>query len=251
MMSPLTTTTTTLTTSTPLDLELDLDVNNEQDADWLETYKAELANADNFYIEDVASIELHYIFIDLNNEVTQLKSTKQELTNNALPGHELLNAIKAVLKETNTTTAKSETQIKYKVAALLRYNIDLVPDEIMDFVTVVEEEEEEDDDGGNDDGDDDIFLEENFLKKNKEDDNNELVNVDYNARFLKVEKQVTDIKFDKTINIFQDLNALFIVLKAQLVDQSNAATTTKKPFTKKIKLRVPHVTHHKGTRKHH
>jgi hypothetical protein len=240
----------TTTTTSPLDLELDLDVNVEQESDWLESYKAELANADNFYTEDVTNIELHYIFIDLNNEVTKLKSTSHELTNNALPGHELLNDIKAVLKDTNMV---KETQIKYKVAAILRYNIDLVPDEIMDFVTVVEEEdgEEEEED------DDDIFLEENFLKKNnKEDHKNdnssgELVNIDYNARFLKVEKQVTDIKFDKTINIFQDLNALFIVLKAQLVDLSNPNTTTKKPFTKKIKLRVPHVNHSsKGTRKH-
>jgi hypothetical protein len=239
------------TTTSPLDLELDLDVNVEQESDWLETYKAELANADNFYTEDVTNIELHYIFIDLNNEVTKLKSTSHELTNNALPGHELLNDIKAVLKDTNMVKDTNITQIKYKVAAILRYNIDLVPDEIMDFVTVVEEEDDEEDD------DDDIFLEENFLKKNnKEDHKNdnsggELVNIDYNARFLKIEKQVTDIKFDKTINIFQDLNALFIVLKAQLVDTSNANTTTKKPFTKKIKLRVPHVSHSsKGTRKH-
>ena len=244
------------TTTSPLDLELDLDVNVQSEADWLETYKAELANADNFYTEDVTNIELHYIFIDLNNEVTKLKSTSHELTNNALPGHELLNDIKAVLKEFNIVKEAKETQIKYKVAAILRYNIDLVPDEIMDFVTVVEEEEgdgeEEEDD------DDDIFLEENFLKKNKEDHKNdnsgvvsELVNIDYNARFLKVEKQVTDIKFDKTINIFQDLNALFIVLKAQLVDLNNSATATKKPFTKKIKLRVPHISHSsKGTRKH-
>jgi len=234
------------TTTSPLDLELDLDVNVQSEADWLESYKAELANADNFYTEDVTNIELHYIFIDLNNEVTKLKSTSHELTNNALPGHQLLNAIKAVLKDTK------DTQIKYKVAAILRYNIDLVPDEIMDFVTVVEEE-----DGEEEDDDDDIFLEENFLKKNnKEDHKNdnsggELVNIDYNARFLKVEKQVTDIKFDKTINIFQDLNALFIVLKAQLVDLNNATTVTRKPFTKKIKLRVPHVNHSsKGTRKH-
>ena len=238
--------TTTTTTTTPLDLELDLDVNVQSEADWLETYKAELANADNFYTEDVTQIELHYIFIDLNNEVTKLKSTSHKLTNNALPGHQLLNAIKTVIKESNTT------QIKYKVAAILRYNIDLVPDEIMDFVTVVEEEEDDDKDDEEEEDDDDIFLEENFLKKNlEEEDNNKLVNVDYNARFLKVEKQVADIKFDKTINIFQDLNALFIVLKAQQIDQSNA-TTGKKPFTKKIKLRVPHVNHSsKGTRKHH
>ena len=65
---------------------------------------------------------------------------------------------------------------KYKLISLFKYNIDIEPEEIYKFI-------------------------------NNKDDSS------YNKRFFIQEKYLNDIIYKKTINIFQDLNSLFLIFK--------------------------------------
>jgi hypothetical protein len=92
-------------------------------------------------------------------------------------------------------------QIKYKLFSLLRYNISLQPEEISDFLASTD-------------------------------------NSAYIERFLIKESYVKDIYFTDTINIFQDLNALYIIFKAVENNPVKASNTNTHKFTKKLKASI-------------
>ena len=73
---------------------------------------------------------------------------------------------------------------KYKLISLFKYNIDIEPEEIYKFI-------------------------------NNKDDSS------YNKRFFIQEKYLNDILYKKTINIFQDLNSLFLIFKEVSTPISN------------------------------
>jgi hypothetical protein len=70
----------------------------------------------------------------------------------------------------------NNNKYKYKLISLFKYNIDIEPEEIYRFI-------------------------------NNKDDSS------YNKRFFTQEKYLNDILYKKTINIFQDLNSLFLIFK--------------------------------------
>jgi len=85
---------------------------------------------------------------------------------------------------------------KYKLISLFKYNIDIEPEEIYRFI-------------------------------NNKDDSS------YNKRFFIQEKYLNDIIYKKTINIFQDLNSLFLIFKEVSTpiinkNNSNNMNSTKK-----------------------
>ena len=91
-----------------------------------------------------------------------------------------------------------DNNIKYSLMSILKYNITLDPDEIKNFLL--------------------------------SDDT-----TDYNDKFLIINKHIDTIKFEKTINMFQDLNNLFIIFYENPKENktSNVNTTTKKVYIKK------------------
>ena len=72
--------------------------------------------------------------------------------------------------------------MNYKINSLLRYNIDLDPSEINDF------------------------LNDNIT----------------DMRFIKSEKYLNDIHYEETIHMFQDLNALFFIFKEEAPKLNNS-----------------------------
>ena len=76
----------------------------------------------------------------------------------------------------NQNQNKNHMYNKYKLISLFKYNIDIEPEEIYKFID------------------------------NKDDSS-------YNKRFFIQEKYLNDIIYKKTINIFQDLNSLFLIFK--------------------------------------
>jgi hypothetical protein len=80
---------------------------------------------------------------------------------------------------------------KYKLISLFKYNIDIESEEIYKFI-------------------------------NNKDDSS------YNKRFFIQEKYLNDIIYKKTINIFQDLNSLFLMFKEVNTPISNIMNSTKK-----------------------
>ena len=100
-----------------------------------------------------------------------------------------------------------ENSIKYSLMSILKYNITLEPDDIKNFLLS---------------------------------DNTSY----YNDKFLIINNQIDTIKFEKTINMFQDLNNLFIIFYENTKENkiSNSSTTKKAYITKRI---------HKKTIKNH
>ena len=100
-----------------------------------------------------------------------------------------------------------ENSIKYSLMSILKYNITLEPDDINNFLLS---------------------------------DNTSY----YNDKFLIINNQIDTIKFEKTINMFQDLNNLFIIFYENTKENkiSNSSTTKKAYITKRI---------HKKTIKNH
>jgi len=114
----------------PIDFEtIDSDEELEDesiDTSWIKDY--ELADKDysSFYKEDVEFIQIQYLYVNKENEVTMTKQDKLLLqTINIISQEELLGVIKK-----NTVVNNK----KYYLLSILKYNIDLEPIEIKDFL---------------------------------------------------------------------------------------------------------------------
>ena len=175
------------------DNDTDNDTNNDYESEdeqldthWLATFKAEECNYDTFYPEPIKSITLYLLYIDRAKEITAIDTHKCVLDKySTLNKDELITLIKQY---------QCRASIPYKLNSLLRYNVDLEPEEIVDFV-------------------------------------NEPSSAN---RFLTSEKYLTDIHFKASIPMFQELNSLYFIYNEMPnnIIQSSAHTKRIKLSTK-------------------
>jgi hypothetical protein len=142
------------------------EADEELNTDWIENFKLEENIYHEFYKEPVVVIKLFFMYVNGNNEIEHVHSDIYSFLE------------KGCIKRENILQLIKENQIlhslKYKLISLLRYNIDLAPDEIKDYLR---------------------------------DDNH----ADNLKRFIRGEQYLNDIYFDDTISMFQDLNALYFL----------------------------------------
>jgi hypothetical protein len=173
------------TIDTAIDTVIDTVIDTDTDIDnsWVAAYKASEENYNEFYNEKVTSIKVFSLYIDTTNTVVNMKQELCPLTMESTVSREQLIAL---------IQAKQLTShgIKYKLFSIVRYNIDLLPDEIPDFIK-------------------------DSLNANTK-------------RFLIPETYIRDIHFTDTISIFHDLNALYIIFKAVPLKQITANKFTQK-----------------------
>jgi hypothetical protein len=93
---------------------------------------------------------------------------------------------------------------RYSLLSILRYNITISPDEIT-----------------------------NFVKTNHD---------TWYTNYISIIKNISDIKFDKTINIFQDLNDLTIVFYEKHTDKNSNTYTKRIHINKKHKKTIRKTT---------
>jgi hypothetical protein len=142
------------------------------DDTWVTDYKREEENYNDFYNEKVNNIKVFFMYINTDKTIVNIRQESLSLNNDSiLTKEQLIKIIKDKQKLNN---------IKYKLFSIVRYNIDLQPDEINDFIKVSDTDTDTD---------------------------------NYNNRFLKDEKNIDDIYFTNTITIFQDLNAVYLIFK--------------------------------------
>jgi len=100
----------------------------------------------------------------------------------------------------------TNNNIRYNLLSILKYNIDLDTDDIKHFLTSTNE------------------------------DNNFLLSIKY----------ISDICFEPTIHMFQDLNDIIFILKENVLSKKNKITSTKKVIIKKntIKKTKKHNSFH-------
>ena len=151
------------------DFEEDIDTSEDDlDTSWIDDFKKDNETYSDFYTEEVTNITLFFIYIDHKNDIENLSRDLMILDRkNTIVRDQLIQLIKQNQIHNNN---------KYKLISLLKYNIDIEPEEIYNFI-------------------------------NNKDDSS------FNKRFFIQEKYLNDIIYKNTINIFQDLNSLFFIFK--------------------------------------
>jgi hypothetical protein len=178
-------------------------IEEDLDTSWIDDFKKDNEKYSEFYTEEVTNITLFFIYIDHKNNIENLSRELLILDKkNTIIRDQLIQLIKQNHIQNNNNN-NNNNKYKYKLTSLLKYNIDIEPEEIYNFI-------------------------------NNKDDSS------FNKRFFIQEKYLNDIIYKNTINIFQDLNSLFFIFKEiNPLDNHNKNNTTKKTivFSQKHKTR--------------
>jgi hypothetical protein len=100
---------------------------NELENDWINEFEKIDKDYQGFYNEDLHFLKIHSIYINIQNEIVQLKEEKLFLNKciNMISREQLL----GILKMNAFNAGK-----RYSVLSILKYNIDLHSSEIKDYV---------------------------------------------------------------------------------------------------------------------
>ena len=142
---------------------IDEDDDEKLDTSWIKQFKDEEYNYNDFYKEPITSIMFYVLYIK-DKELIHVDSNRCLLENGNLIRERIVSLIKHY----------EIREIKYKLTGLLRYNIDLNPEDITDFI-------------------------------------NEKIGPE---RFMTSEKYLNNIHYNDSIHMFQDLNALYFIYEA-------------------------------------
>jgi len=178
------------------EIKEDIYTSEDEDIDtlWIDNFKKDNEKYSDFYTEEVTNITLFFIYINNKNEIENLSRDLLILDRkNIVARDQLIQLIKQNQIHNN---------IKYKLFSLLKYNIDIEPEEIYNVINNTDESS-------------------------------------FNKRFFIQEKYLNNIIYKNTINIFQDLNSLFLIFKEIIPHVNNKNNNTKKTivFTQKHKTR--------------
>jgi hypothetical protein len=153
-------------------------------------------------------LRIYFVFINDNDTVTHTLRETLPLQQTILR-KDLVELIKPKLKQ--------ELQ-HYKLAALLRYQVDLLLEEVEDFVC----ELDSNDDSESDDGKSTTSTSTSSTSSIDDDDY-------YIRRFLKKEKQLTDLHFPSPCDkVFNDLLTLWVILKEEPINLKPHVQSRKK-----------------------
>ena len=151
-----------------------------------------------FYKDDVYHIKIDYIYINNKNEINKIK---EEIFFMQSPNIISKEEIIAIIKRNSL-----EDGSKYSLLSLLKYNININPEEVY-----------------------------SFLNSNTNNNYNYITNI----------KNIDSISFDKTINMYLDLNNLFVIYYEK---SENNKSTPNNNITKRIYFRRnPENKNHKKT----
>lgn len=136
----------------------------ELDESWIKDFEENDKNYEIFYSDNIYYVKLHCIYIDKLSNIENVKEGKIFLNEpNFLSREEMLGLLKKY---------SYQNDIKYSVMSILKYNIDIEPLDIKNFLNT----------------------------KNTND-----------YSFLTPIKNIDSIPFNKTISMFHDLNNIFII----------------------------------------
>jgi len=145
----------------------DNDSDNELDNEWINEFKKNEELYNDFYKEKVEQIKLFFLYTSSTNVLETIKKDSIVLDKDGILRKDIIISLIKNHQRYNS--------IKYRLLSLVRFNIDIEPDEINKFVY-----------------------------------NDDAIEHDP-SRFITSEKYLNDIKYSNTISIFQDLNSLYFI----------------------------------------
>lgn len=194
--------------------DTDTDTENDEEerlnTQWIEQFKREEDDYNDFYKEPVTSIKVFFLYVNKNNELEHIYSDLCLLIDN-----------RVIKRETIISLIKHNQyfhSIKYKLLSILKYNIDLEPNEVTNYIYETTSRETE----------------------------------TPPSMFFTAEKYLNDIYFADSINMFQDLNALFFIFcEPCLPTTSTTPSAVKaKTQTQTKKVYLSTVTRQRQTKKY-
>jgi hypothetical protein len=156
------------------------------DNDWIKDFEKTFKLYEDFYKDDIYFTNIHYIYINKHNNIEKISEDRFLFTTpNLISREEILR----ILKKNTCYNNK-----QYTILSILKFVVNLEPDEIKDFLR------------------NDIITD------------NTSSNTFSNDNFLQTIKNIDAINFDKSINMFHDLNDLFFIFYEKTVSNTNNAT---------------------------
>ena len=143
------------------------DSDNELDNEWVNEFKKKEELYNDFYKEKVEQIKLFFLYTSSTNVLETIKKDSIVLDKDGILRKDIIISL--------IKNHQCYNSIKYRLLSLVRFNIDIDPDEINKFVY-----------------------------------NDDAIENDP-SRFITSEKYLNDIKYSNTISIFQDLNSLYFI----------------------------------------
>ena len=156
----------------------------ELDNSWVDDYKKKEELYNEFYNEKINNVKVFFMYVNNENVMINVKQEILTLIDSMIKREQLIILIK---------NKQYLNNVKYKLLSIVRYNIDLQPEEIEDFISV---------------------------NNNISDNNN-----NYVSRFLINEENLNDIIFTDTISILQDLNSLYIIYREPSIKKTHISKT--------------------------
>ncbi len=190
----------------------------DSETDWINNFEKTDKLYKDFYTDDVYYTNIHYIYINKNNDIEKIKEESFLMSKpNYITRDELLKILKCNSFENNK---------RYSILSILKINVLIKPEEIKNFLT-----------------------EKNFEK--------------YGDDFITQIRNFDTIVFEKTINMFHDLNDLILIFYEKInknnnfinrnnlndikesnnlnnLNNSNSFTSSSNNITKKINLNINH-----------
>jgi hypothetical protein len=156
------------------------------DNGWIKDFEKTFKLYEDFYKDDIYFTNIHYIYINKHNNIEKISEDRFLFTTpNLISREEILR----ILKKNTCYNNK-----QYTILSILKFVVNLEPDEIKDFLR------------------NDIITD------------NTSSNTFSNDNFLQTIKNIDAINFDKSINMFHDLNDLFFIFYEKTVSNTNNAT---------------------------
>lgn len=154
------------------------DINLDLDTKWIDDFDKLDNEYKSYYKEELTFIKIHSIYVNLNNEIEKLIEEKIILRK---PGIIFKNEVLGLIKKNMYSN-----NIKYKLLSILKFNIDIEPYYLKQFLKYT------------------INNSKNSIQKK-----GDLLNV--GNQFLHINKNIDDIYFEKSISMFHDINDLIFI----------------------------------------
>ena len=180
------------------DYRYDSDNSDDLNDNWIKDFEEEDTPYIDFYKEEVDNIKIYVIYVNKKNKIFHIKKDNLIVEDKTIPKETLIKMIKHFLYYNKT---------KYNPLSILKYNIDLEPDNVIKYI-----------DSCNNLNDKKIAPGE-ILEKDP----------NKNFNFLNEIKSIKDIYWEDTISMFKNLNALYFIFYEKV-------PTKKMNLTKKIKI---------------
>ena len=159
----------------------------ELDNTWIKEFENTDKIYQDFYTDDNYYVNIHFIYINKNKEIEKIKEeTFLMKTPNIISREEIIGLLKRNTMNENRN---------YSLLSLLKFNLNLEPEDIRFFLSVDSEE-----------------------------DNNFLIPIQH----------IDTITFQKTISMFQDLNSLYFIFLEISPEDSTTMLNVKNNLSKKI-----------------